>query len=341
SRRERKEDAKNAKIKEDVMEKVKDILVVMVGISFIVVGLGCASGPNIPKERTPSNIPSDVRKQNISKEKIPSDIPSDVREKIKKLYSLDARERAYGAYHLGKEGAKAAPAIPFLIGILGDDASLAWSWDALVYPFRGHDLGKPTSPGEEAANALEEILEKIKDPRAVEPLIAALKDEDSDIRERVAEVLGKIKNPRAVEPLIAALKDENWYVREQAAWALGEIKNPRAVEPLIAVFKDEVLNVRGKAAWALGEIKDPRAVEPLIATIKAKGWEVRCRAAEALGEIKDPRAIQPLIAALKDEDSRVQEQAALALEGITDQDFGEDPVKWQEWWEENKGKFSK
>jgi HEAT repeat protein len=61
--------------------------------------------------------------------------------------------------------------------------------------------------------------------------------------------LGKI--PRAVEPLIAALKDEDVNVRWPAARALGEIKDPRAVEPLIAALKDEELHVRWPAAEAL------------------------------------------------------------------------------------------
>src|SRR5271157_1077577 len=65
-------------------------------------------------------------------------------------------------------------------------------------------------------------LSKIGTP-AVEPLIRALKyRKDSNVRINVARVLGKIKDPRAVEPLIAALKDTDGTVRSQAALALGE-----------------------------------------------------------------------------------------------------------------------
>ena len=190
-----------------------------------------------------------------------------------------------------------------------------------------------------------EALVKIGAP-AVEPLIAALKDKDSDVRYAAAKALGEIKDPRAVEPLIAALKDESSSVRRAAAEALGKIGDPRAVEPLIAVPKDyysgvryavtkalvkigapavEPLiaalkdkdskdsDVRQAAAEALGEIKDPRAVEPLIAALKDGDSDVRKAAAKALGEIKDPRAVEPLIAALKDAKWRVREAAAEAL----------------------------
>ena len=180
---------------------------------------------------------------------------------------------------------------------------------------------------------------------AVEPLIAALKDRHSDVRQAAAYVLGEIGDARAVEPLIAAPKDEKeWYVREAAAEALGKIGAP-AVEPLIAALKDEYRNVREAAAEALGEIKDPRAVEPLIAALKDwdvraaaealvkigtlavepliaalkdAEWRVRKAAAVALGKIKDPRAVEPLIAALKDTDKDVRQAAAVALGEIKD-----------------------
>jgi HEAT repeat protein len=126
----------------------------------------------------------------------------------------------------------------------------------------------------------------------IEPLINALQDESSFVRGTSIEILGKTKDPRAVEPLIAVLKeDKSWQIREKAAEALGEIKDPRAVEPLIAVLKEdeswEEREVRKKAIRPLGEIKDPRAVEPLIAVLKEdKSREVRENVIWALGEIK-------------------------------------------------------
>ncbi|HHT9120077.1 MAG TPA: HEAT repeat domain-containing protein [Candidatus Hypogeohydataceae bacterium YC41] len=56
---------------------------------------------------------------------------------------------------------------------------------------------------------------------AVEPLIATLKDGDSHVRQNAAEALGRIKDTSAVEPLIAALKQD--YLRASAAWALWMI----------------------------------------------------------------------------------------------------------------------
>ena len=102
-------------------------------------------------------------------------------------------------------------------------------------------------------SAIESLVE-IGEP-AVEPLIQALKDEDSFVREGAAEALGKIGDKRAVEPLINALKDEDRDVREAAAEALGEIGDKRAVEPLIHVLdyarvrQDKVVTALEKIGW--------------------------------------------------------------------------------------------
>jgi hypothetical protein len=146
-------------------------------------------------------------------------------------------------------------------------------------------------------------LGKIKDPRAVEPLIAALKDTDSRVRFNAAAALVKTGVP-AVEPLIEAMRPlvaapnspANINNLKMVEAGLVRIGTP-AVEPLIAALKDPDSNVRVMAADALGKIKDPRAVEPLIAALKDSDSNVRQMAARTLGEIKDPRSVESLIAA--------------------------------------------
>jgi HEAT repeat protein len=75
----------------------------------------------------------------------------------------------------------------------------------------------------------------------------------------------------------------------------------------------------------------------LISALKDRDSPARGDAAWALGKIRDPRAVEPLIAALKDENPSIQEDAEKALMQITGKDFGPDPVKWQNWWKQNKG----
>ena len=185
-------------------------------------------------------------------------------------------------------------------------------------------------------------LGESREPRALKPVVEALKDSDSDVRKAAAEALVKIGAP-AVEPLIAALKDSNWMVPKAAAEALGQIGDARAVEPLIAALKDSDWWLRRAAAEALKQIGDARAVEPLIAALKDSDSGVRRPAAEALDKMgwrpgqdeSGPAywiakgewdecikigapAVEPLIAALKDSDSDVRRAAAETLGKIAD-----------------------
>ncbi len=112
-------------------------------------------------------------------------------------------------------------------------------------------------------------------------------------RVEVAEQLGLIKDPRAVEPLITALKDKDGGVGRFAAEALGEIRDPRAVEPLIATFEDpnEYEGVRDAAAMALGYLGDRRAIQPLTAALSDPLLGRVAR--QALGYISDPPPRHP------------------------------------------------
>ena len=130
------------------------------------------------------------------------------------------------------------------------------------------------------------------------------------VRCDAAGALGNLEDPRAVEPLIAALNDNEGTVRYEAAAALGKIKDPRAVEPLIAALKKEEQYVLGGLASALGEIGDPRAVEPLLPLLAR--WEpcVSGPAKEALGKLGAPAAA-PLLLAIHRGSSSVRNEKVL------------------------------
>jgi ATP-dependent DNA helicase RecQ len=86
--------------------------------------------------------------------------------------------------------------------------------------------------------------------------------------------LGEQGGPAAVPELIAALKDENGNVRCLAASALGKIGDPQAVEPLIALLQaDPKPQVRQYAINALGKIGDHRA-RPILEQVAADPVEM-------------------------------------------------------------------
>ena len=161
-------------------------------------------------------------------------------------------------------------------------------------------------------------LGQIGDPRAIEPLIASMKGYERATQGPAKDALVMFGDP-AVEPLIAALKNEDAGIRQWSVLALGEIKDLRAVDPLIAVLSDEDFYVRIEVPMVLAGFEDPRVLPPLLGALQDTQWSrVRMNAADALAELKDPAAVEPLIAALQDEDSYVRRQVALALGAIGD-----------------------
>ncbi|GAH39003.1 unnamed protein product, partial [marine sediment metagenome] len=74
------------------------------------------------------------------------------------------------------------------------------------------------------------------------------------IRMHAAGALGEIRDPRAVQPLIDALKDEHEHVRFCVIGALEEIGDARSVEPLIDAIKGKRRFERKVVAEALKKI---------------------------------------------------------------------------------------
>ncbi len=110
---------------------------------------------------------------------------------------------------------------------------------------------------------------------AVDALIELLRDELWDVRRAVVISLGKIRDPRAVEPLIETLKS-GLLIRFEAARSLIQIGG-EAVPRLISLLEtnDLDIDVKVKAAEALGLIGDERAVEPLVELLNDSDSSVR------------------------------------------------------------------
>ena len=112
-----------------------------------------------------------------------------------------------------------------------------------------------------------DALEKINDGRIVEPLIAALDDNEPVFLKKAIIVLGNLADSRAVQLLIETLKDKNDDIRLTAVTALVKIGDP-AVEPMILALGNGTSEARRGVADALGQLKTDRAVVPLVAALK-------------------------------------------------------------------------
>ncbi|WP_250987632.1 HEAT repeat domain-containing protein [Methanoculleus oceani] len=207
----------------------------------------------------------------------------------------------------------------------------------------------------------------------VNGLIEALRSDGGLTRQRAALALGDLGGPGAAEPLIRALGDPMTAVREAAADSLAMLGGA-AVGPLVELIespeasgKYEESTAAGRpatvtgpggqtweietrrdlrrvyAAAILGEIGDPAAVEPLARALHDKNDDLRCQASGALakfgreavgplaglladpdpdtrivaagvlGDTGDASAVEPLIGALRDENDDVRGAAGGAL----------------------------
>ena len=95
-------------------------------------------------------------------------------------------------------------------------------------------------------------LGKAREPQAVEPLIAALKDPASAVRKAVIRALFEIGDLRAAEPLLACFKDPNRAVRSQAVEYFSAEFAIHVLPRLLALLEtDDTPEMRGYVAQAL------------------------------------------------------------------------------------------
>jgi HEAT repeat protein len=163
-------------------------------------------------------------------------------------------------------------------------------------------------------------LGEMGDPRAIAPLITALRDSEWNVREAAQDALAQI-GPPAVDALIKALRE--YQIRTFVIQVLGKIKDERVLDPLMLQLRNE--EFKDVATKALVEVGLP-AVERLMAVLNDKDKNVRKHAVIALGEIGIAEAVEPLIEATKDEDWTVRLQAIAALDLIGD-DRGKPVIK--------------
>ncbi len=100
--------------------------------------------------------------------------------------------------------------------------------------------------------------------QAVRALINAVQNdyEDLIVRGRAAQMLGKLRDNRAVDPLIRALEAPGFQTPVYAAQALGRIGDVRAIEPLLMVAANGRDKTRDAAMHALRQLGHEGEVEP-------------------------------------------------------------------------------
>jgi HEAT repeat protein len=186
-------------------------------------------------------------------------------------------------------------------------------------------------------------LGQIDDPGAVDVLITALLDQDTNVVVAARDSLRQRKEPEVVDALVAVLQYESV---QRKVWLLVDIigilrdkHDPSSIHVLVNFLHHEDMSVRQHTIDVLGKFDSAEALVPLIESLHDEVDMVKRTAAAVLANQKNPALIEPLIDALNDPDSFVKDSALHALSNITGQYFGDDIGRWQEWWSENQERF--
>jgi twitching motility protein PilT len=137
------------------------------------------------------------------------------------------------------------------------------------------------------------------DKRIVPATIELLKDSDWWLRISAADTLGRLRDPRAVEPLVAALADPD--VKWAAVEALGRIADLRSLPALGKMLADPAPDVRIEVMQALRKFKHPQVRQALMQMAQTDPVRsVRGRAVDMLDELSlDDRGSQMQIDAIR------------------------------------------
>jgi len=162
----------------------------------------------------------------------------------------------------------------------------------------------------------------------IQTMITAIQDGNDPMRNKMFFRLRHF-GQRAVDPLIAHLKDDLEGVPEYCAFTLGWIADPIAIEPIKELLTSDSPSIRRHAAKALANMAwgnpEPlrktvadQSLEAIALLLKDPDKHVRQDAAYSLGLLQDERGIPYLERAKADPDDLVQWFAEEALKNIND-----------------------
>jgi hypothetical protein len=157
-------------------------------------------------------------------------------------------------------------------------------------------------------------LAKLKDPRAIEPLLSVI-DDDSNASCAAIHALKTLAPDRLRDPLLDLLRKRHFFGYFAAASVLAELDEIRAIPILVDMVKDTSPGEFHRSEIVGGVLTEFGAsgLNALLDLLANENSTVRRRAARSLVYSKDPRTIQVLRQLLADDDPTVREDAALAL----------------------------
>ncbi|MHA1718105.1 MAG: HEAT repeat domain-containing protein [Promethearchaeota archaeon] len=165
-------------------------------------------------------------------------------------------------------------------------------------------------------SALDSLGRGAKDYNLINLLQTLANDQkqDKEIRRACITQISRLRDPKVVPTLIAALDDPYHFIRFWAVRGLLKIDDPKSFTGLVKAMGDEDEEIRKTARIHLESV-GAKAAPALIEAMNSKESNkfVRYGSVGLLGRVSDPKALKALIAILNDENERV---ITIALRGL-------------------------
>lgn len=183
------------------------------------------------------------------------------------------------------------------------------------------------------ATALE-VLERYRAPETFQTWIDELpKTKDAELAAVLVKVLGRAKQAAALPAIEAVATDPKatTTIKYEAARALQQLGAEGKAGLLGKLIADPDPQVRCAACDAIGALKLQGFGKAVVALLDDQEWQVQAAAITSLGTLRPQDAVQPLIDLMR-KTGRLRTECAEVLFKITGMDFGVDPERWQEQW---------
>ena len=167
------------------------------------------------------------------------------------------------------------------------------------------------SPIPEVRKHAFELLEKLSPPGSLDPLLAAIGSQHSDLRIGVIERLATSNDARVTQALSRAMESDREDLRIRAAELLAERGDDRSVD-VLAVFlrHEDNAALRNRAAEALVRLRTDLAVKTVAARLDdVTDAGARATLVKAMGRMNNPSALPLLAERLDDEGPEVRNAA--------------------------------